>query len=479
MPDMIPVGNTIIPPDPMKGVNTLSGIIGIQQQKQNLQTGQYIQQTAAARAQQEGLAAQQTQGVQNFFKTWDPTQHVGDDGTTDLDSALQSDEFKASGNAKPAVMQALLDIKNKQLTNKTALAGLNNALVTQLGQQAGALAKDPDVIADKTDPNTGVNPGRAKIKEMFSNFSQQSPDAARIAAIYSPIATHAPNTKGALSAGIGALQMQARDVGGQQTAQYPGAVTNAAGNILNRTPSTGALSAPPIAGAATPSDVPPSGPVAPRPPGLGLNPSTPQVASATAAGVGQAGTDNQVFAKVMAAGANAQRGIELAQRLQQDAQMARSGQYSEEFANRLTIFKQHDPSATARQMLQKDAENLKSLAEEGATTNEERTQIGGGYPSPETMNPDTIGKAARYWQGSFTMAGARSKNAIDHVSQNGTAGLTLKDQAFMSTASPGKFAPPEPTKTVSMQEVTDYAKKHNLSIDAAKTHVTNNGFQIK
>ena len=132
---MIPVGNTIIPQNPMTGINTLSGIIGIPAaEARNLQTGQYIQQSAAAKAQQEGLAAQQAQGVQNFFKTWDPTQHVGNDGTTDLDSALQSDEFKASGNAKPAVMQALLDIKNKQLTNKTALAGLNNALVTQLGQ---------------------------------------------------------------------------------------------------------------------------------------------------------------------------------------------------------------------------------------------------------------------------------------------------------------------------------------------------------
>lgn len=51
MPDAIqPVGAMIQPPDPMRGINTLSGIIGLQQQRQQLQTGQYLQQTAAAAA---------------------------------------------------------------------------------------------------------------------------------------------------------------------------------------------------------------------------------------------------------------------------------------------------------------------------------------------------------------------------------------------------------------------------------------------
>jgi hypothetical protein len=63
MPDMIgtPVGAMIQPPDPMQGVRTLSGIIGIQQQKQQLQTGQYLQQTAqsgAIKAQQEARETQ-------------------------------------------------------------------------------------------------------------------------------------------------------------------------------------------------------------------------------------------------------------------------------------------------------------------------------------------------------------------------------------------------------------------------------------
>lgn len=58
---MIPVGNTIIPQNPMTGINTLSGIFGIQQQRQNLQTGQYIQQQQQAKAIQDRQAAIETQ----------------------------------------------------------------------------------------------------------------------------------------------------------------------------------------------------------------------------------------------------------------------------------------------------------------------------------------------------------------------------------------------------------------------------------
>lgn len=213
MPDGIqPVGAMIKTPDPNQGISTISGILGLKQQQQNLQTGQYQQQ-------QEQLKMAQAQGVQDFFKTWDPTQHIADDGSTDLDSALQSKEFKGAGNAKPGIMQALLDIKNKQLGNKQALATLNSDLVKQFGTGMGALAKDDDVVADKTDPATGVNAGRAKIDQFLGNFGKLSPDAARIAQIYGPITQHAP--PGKLSHGVSAMQLQAQSASEQQSQQNP------------------------------------------------------------------------------------------------------------------------------------------------------------------------------------------------------------------------------------------------------------------
>jgi hypothetical protein len=215
---MTPVGNTIIPPDPTKGVNTFSGILGLKQQQQQLQIG-------AQTLQQEQLKTGQQQGVQDFFQSWDPTEHIADDGTTDLDSALQSPQFKSAGNAKPAIMQALLDVKQKQLGNKQALSSLNKDLVTQFGTAMGSLATDEDVKTDKTDPTTGVNAGRAKVNEFLTNFSKLSPDAARVAQIYAPITQKAP--PGKLSHGIAALQLQAQSASEQQAQQnpVPGSIT--------------------------------------------------------------------------------------------------------------------------------------------------------------------------------------------------------------------------------------------------------------
>lgn len=211
MPDGIqPVGAMIKPPDPNQAISTISGMLGLRRQQQALQTGQYQQQ-------QEQLKTAQAQGVQDFFKTWDPSQHVADDGSTDLDSALQSKEFKGAGNAKPAIMQSLLDIKNKQLGNKQALSSLNSDLVKQFTTGMGSLAKDKDVVADKTDPTTGVNAGRAKIDQFMGNFGKLSPDAARISAIYGPVTQHAP--PGKLAAGVAAMQMQGQSASEQQAQQ--------------------------------------------------------------------------------------------------------------------------------------------------------------------------------------------------------------------------------------------------------------------
>lgn len=248
MPDMTPVGNTIIPPNPMAGINAYSGMLGIQQQRQGLQTGQQV-------LQQEQLKTQQQQGVQNFFQNWDPSDHVGDDGTTDLDSALQSPQFKAAGNAKPAVMQALLDIKQKQLTAKSSLAGLNSALVTQLGTAAGAYAKDDDVLEDKTDPKTQVNAGRAKVNALFDNFSAQSPDAARVAAIYKPLLQHVP--QGKLTNALQALQLQAQSASEQQGQQNPVPGIINTGRELIPTVTPKATGVPQATGQVIPTQLPP------------------------------------------------------------------------------------------------------------------------------------------------------------------------------------------------------------------------------
>jgi hypothetical protein len=207
-----PVGAMVQAPDPNKGISTISGLLGLRQQRQALQIGQQ-------QLQQQQLQTAQQQGVQNFFKTWDPADHMAEDGSTDLDSALQSPEFKAAGNAKPAIMQGLLDIKQKQLGAKQSLSTLNKGLLDQFGTAVGSLANDEEVQNDKTDPKTGLNGGRAKVNQFMQNFSQLSPDAARVAGIYSPMIQHIP--PGKLGHAVNALQLQAQSASEQQAQQNP------------------------------------------------------------------------------------------------------------------------------------------------------------------------------------------------------------------------------------------------------------------
>src|SRR5271167_2579773 len=119
MPDMTPVGTQIIPPNPNQGLQTLSGILGLKQQQQSLQIG-------GQQLQQEQIKTQQQQGVQDFFRSWDPTQHLSPDGTTDADSVHDSAAYKNAGNAKPLIDQQLLQIKQGQLQNKQALSTLDD-----------------------------------------------------------------------------------------------------------------------------------------------------------------------------------------------------------------------------------------------------------------------------------------------------------------------------------------------------------------
>lgn len=235
-----PVGAMVQPPNPMQGLNTISSLLGIKQQQLALQTGQAGLQTAQATATTAQIGAQGQQESAQFFKDWDPTQHIDDDGTVDLGSAFSSPDFKNAGPGKPAIIDNLLKIKQGQLQNKQALAQLNNTVLGTFTSQIGALAKDKDVQADQTDPETGINAGRAKADNFLANFSKLSPDAARIAAIYKPQLDNVP--QGHLAGAIAQVQMLGQSASEQQTAQFPKQVAVQAGantNLYNVSPSQG------------------------------------------------------------------------------------------------------------------------------------------------------------------------------------------------------------------------------------------------
>lgn len=202
-----PVANTIKPPDPNQSINTMTGILGLRQARQNLETGAYQQQTAQANAQMTQQDAQQRQAAGSFFKSFDIAKHHGDDGTLDLDSALTSPEFKATGDAAPEIAKSLLAIKNSQLAAKQTLAGLNGTLRDQFSSQVAGLAQDPDVKA-------GNQTGRGKVLDAIDQFGQVGgPDAQRVAGIYGKVLQNTPPER--MGQVLQNLQLQAKSAGEQ------------------------------------------------------------------------------------------------------------------------------------------------------------------------------------------------------------------------------------------------------------------------
>lgn len=145
MPDMIPVATQIQPPDPMRGINTLSGIIGLQQQRQALQTGAYQQQQAQAesqQAQQRNLELQKAQAlVLEGSKSG-----LYDDGDGGLDrQRLANDILKVAPTYGQPIISTLLSQANEIVANKQAHQNLSRAQQQQMGSAFGALATKQDL----------------------------------------------------------------------------------------------------------------------------------------------------------------------------------------------------------------------------------------------------------------------------------------------------------------------------------------------
>ena len=192
---------------PIKAPDTfgqLSSILGIQQQRQQLQQ-------QAQTLQQQQLATQQQQGLSDFFGSWSPGDHVGADGTMDIDSAHGSDAYKnLPGNARAAVDEKLIQIKTGQLSNAKSLLDLGDSARSYVAQGLGGLDTDPDVIA-------GNDNGKAKVQAALKQVSDTGgPPAAKFALTYNKI-TDGDLKPGDLPQRISALQKSA--VNAQQQIQ--------------------------------------------------------------------------------------------------------------------------------------------------------------------------------------------------------------------------------------------------------------------
>jgi hypothetical protein len=449
MPDMTPVANQVIPPDPTKGINTFSGILGLKQQQQALQLGQQklaVGQTEVQQSQQKNTELQNlslfTQGAIKSGKYQLP------DGSSDVQAFTKDAMGIAPTYGQEFIGRAASNFK-EATESRRSLQQLSGEQNKQISDALKGIATKPD--ATPSDLLDAVSQIRSNNKDpgfnrALDNFllgaSRTSPQQA---------AANASSALGGLSQSAPAEM----DIGGQIATGTRGTMGqgmgafNPTGQVIQKT----------------------------------LNPAqTPgylaQAATASGGAAGQVSNDAQVFGQIMQKSATAQRGIDLANKVRDLARQARTGKYSQEFADQLTVLKQHDPNATDRQLLEKYAENLKTTVEQGASTDAERNQRGAGFPTPKTMGPDALEKAAGYASGLFRLDAERGANAQRHVQGNGVQGLTIADNEFMKNKNPSMYAP-SGGKTVSEADVTAYAQKHGLTPAVARAHVLKNGFTIQ
>lgn len=143
MPDITPVGTLIQPPNPMTGINTLSGIVGLKQQQQALQTGQYQQATAQAESEQ----AQQKNA--EFQKVGALMQNVHGGGYRKNDGSFDRQKFADDVTTLApvyggAIASSALSQANEIVQNQKAKQELTDSARSSLGTVLTSLAKDPN-----------------------------------------------------------------------------------------------------------------------------------------------------------------------------------------------------------------------------------------------------------------------------------------------------------------------------------------------
>jgi len=409
-----PVANTIKPQDPMASLNMMGGMMDLQKSRQALQIG-------AQHLAQQKVETDKQQQLQQFFKDWDPSEHIASDGTTDLESVFGDPSFKKLDIAKPAAIAALQDIKTKQYQNKAQLATLDAEAIRRLTQQTGSLLNDEDVAKD-------TPAGRAKVANLWASFGAESPENKRIAALYGPMVQHAP--QGKLKDAVGAFQLQGADVLGQRGQQNPQPMNLPNGQIGFRQPGSTEVAMPGQSGSPKPA---------------GWNVPAPQLAAQTAGLTGGVDQDNQRVALLSNGTANAREAITLTDEIKQLATMTRTGTYSGIYASKFSALSPADKELAARQIIKKDSERLAQVVGSTGRDSAERETITNALPNPDKMSNEAMIQAADYVGGHQRLFLARSKAINDYAesrqnSGNPVAGARHKDDMIASNADPLMFS---------------------------------------
>lgn len=140
MPDMTPVADQIIPPNPQAGLNAYSSMLGIQQQKLALQTGEAALPGVQAKAQQAQQENQELQALHQFtHKAMSDPAYFNPDGSPNVQKFQQGAMSVAGTYGQQYIGQATSNF-NESVRNRKALLDLSNDQRQTIGQYMSAVA---------------------------------------------------------------------------------------------------------------------------------------------------------------------------------------------------------------------------------------------------------------------------------------------------------------------------------------------------
>lgn len=261
----------------------LSDVLSLKQKQQQLQTGQYTQQSAQAAAQQDQQKNQELQSLSAFTKSaaQDPAYH-NSDGSLNVQK-YQTDAMAAAPTYGQAYIGQMTSNANAMVDNRKALLGLSNEQRKTIGGYFGAVAANPKATGkdfmDAAEQARGVSDDpqyQRAVDRMLMSGPQittlptdQASAAIRQHARGIAMQTNAVNTDQS-SPTVSMVQSTAGQVPTNVNPQSPSGVgpvgaaipkppesiPGPGGQILNRNPQTGAVSAAPVVGSAPAAALP-------------------------------------------------------------------------------------------------------------------------------------------------------------------------------------------------------------------------------
>jgi hypothetical protein len=222
-----PVAAQIQPPDPTRGLNTFSALLGIKQQQQALQTGQYLQETASAESQQAQQKNSELQKAQSIAINGAKSgAYTNPDNT--FNRQKMADDLSKLGPYVQAMSSSLLSQANEVVQNQAAHQNLTVSRKKEMSDAFFSLAQDPQLdnskIIDAIEKLRNAHPGDDEYSRLLTSQTMHLPNGGNSQQLRGVMSQWA-----AASGGEQVARPSTLDTGGQV---IPGQTVSATGQFL-------------------------------------------------------------------------------------------------------------------------------------------------------------------------------------------------------------------------------------------------------